>query len=217
MDSLRRIYGDNIPDPNKIVVTRWASDPFTRGSYSFPAVGSTPTDYKNIAESVKGRLFFAGEVTEPDYYGTVHGAYLSGIRAAHEINFSYKWDTIHEKEMFLIIGLSVALAAAWIHILRWRAKMRIASDVLNRNQKIVWRSTVLIVISIVFVAIVYYWLEFNVGAIPDVFDYFKGWDAQCDKLSTLNDTMQYMRLSPEDRAVYDEQFQECIKNKFKLG
>lgn len=217
MDSLRRIYGNNIPEPSKTVVTRWASDPFIRGSYSFPAVDSTPTDFKNIAESVKGRLFFAGEVTEPDYYGTVHGAYLSGIRAAHEINFSYKWDTIHEKEMFVIIGLSVALAAAWVHVLRWRAKMRIALDVLNRNRKIVWRYTILIAVSVVFVVIVYYWLEFSVGAIPDVFDYFRDWDNQCDKLSTLNDTMQYMQLSPEDKAVYYEQFQECITHEFKRG
>jgi monoamine oxidase len=30
-------------------------------------------------------LFFAGEATEGRYFGTVHGAYLSGLRAAKEI------------------------------------------------------------------------------------------------------------------------------------
>ena len=30
-------------------------------------------------------LYFAGEATEQKYFGTAHGAYLSGVRAAEEI------------------------------------------------------------------------------------------------------------------------------------
>jgi monoamine oxidase len=38
-----------------------------------------------LAESIKDRLFFAGEHTEADYFSTVHGAYLSGLREAQKI------------------------------------------------------------------------------------------------------------------------------------
>jgi len=30
-------------------------------------------------------VFFAGEAADPDYPGTVHGAYLSGARAAEQV------------------------------------------------------------------------------------------------------------------------------------
>jgi len=35
---------------------------------------------------VDSRIFFAGEATQRDDFATVHGAYLSGLRAAGEIN-----------------------------------------------------------------------------------------------------------------------------------
>lgn len=31
MDLLRRVYGDSIPDPTVIHVSRWGKDPFSRG------------------------------------------------------------------------------------------------------------------------------------------------------------------------------------------
>jgi len=34
---------------------------------------------------VGDRLFFAGEATIKEYYATVHGAYLSGVREARRI------------------------------------------------------------------------------------------------------------------------------------
>ena len=40
---------------------------------------------KELARAASNRLFFAGEATDSDYFGTVHGAYLSGVRAANEI------------------------------------------------------------------------------------------------------------------------------------
>ena len=39
----------------------------------------------NLAKPVKNRLFFGGEASSEDYPATVHGAYLSGQRAAQEI------------------------------------------------------------------------------------------------------------------------------------
>lgn len=62
----------------------WQSDPFTRGVYSYPRVGGTAAA-KALARPLSGTLFFAGEATEPDEYGTVSGAIASGRRAARAI------------------------------------------------------------------------------------------------------------------------------------
>ncbi len=71
-----------VPDPTGVLITRWAQDPFTFGSYSYLAVGSSNHDRQRLAEPVADRLFFAGEATSTDYAATVPGAYLSGRRAA---------------------------------------------------------------------------------------------------------------------------------------
>ena len=39
----------------------------------------------DVLNEVSNKLFFAGEHTDSDYRGTVHGAYLSGIREADKI------------------------------------------------------------------------------------------------------------------------------------
>ena len=75
----------DVPEPIGHVITRWRADPFARGSYSFLASGASPDDRVALAAPVEGRLFFAGEATETDYPAMVHGAYLSGERAANEV------------------------------------------------------------------------------------------------------------------------------------
>ncbi|GAC1524648.1 MAG: hypothetical protein NVS2B16_33220 [Chloroflexota bacterium] len=70
---------DQIPAPEAWKITRWAADPFTRGSYSHIAPGASGDDYEALAAPVGEHLHFAGEAT-------VHGAYLSGRRAAHEVD-----------------------------------------------------------------------------------------------------------------------------------
>lgn len=85
MSTLRVIYGRDCPEPSGHQITRWASDDFARGSYSFAAVGSTPAMRDDLAAAIDGRVYFAGEATDPTAPGTVHGAYASGIRAAREI------------------------------------------------------------------------------------------------------------------------------------
>jgi len=84
-DSLAATFQTDVPDPVGALITRWGRDPFAHGAYSFPAVGSTPDDRDVLAASVKDRVFFAGEATSTDYFATVHGAYLSGLRAAGEV------------------------------------------------------------------------------------------------------------------------------------
>lgn len=88
--------------PKETVVTRWKSDEWSRGSYSFVAAGSSGNDYDLMASPVAPpsapgmppgnpsqpnppRVFFAGEHTIRNYPATVHGALLSGLREAGRI------------------------------------------------------------------------------------------------------------------------------------
>jgi monoamine oxidase len=85
MEMLRTIYGARSPDPVGWQVTRWNADPLALGAYSFEPPGATLATRAALAEPVAGRLFFAGEATSEDYPATVHGALLSGWRAADEV------------------------------------------------------------------------------------------------------------------------------------
>jgi monoamine oxidase len=85
MKTLRVIYGDAIPEPVGVVITRWSKDPFTFGSYSYIPPFASGADYDALFEPVDDVLYFAGEATHREYPSTVHGAYLSGIAAAEEM------------------------------------------------------------------------------------------------------------------------------------
>ncbi|BAQ60798.1 amine oxidase [Geminocystis sp. NIES-3708] len=84
MKTLRSIFGNSIPNPQDYQLTRWNSDPFTFGSYSYYATGSTPKHRRELAKPIGKRVYFAGEATSLDYPATAHGAYLSGLRVAKE-------------------------------------------------------------------------------------------------------------------------------------
>jgi len=86
MSVLRRIYGPNVPTPRGWLRTSWGSDPFARGSYSSLMPGASPDDYDTLAAPVGAVLFFAGEHTHRQHPATVYGAYLSGLRAAAEVD-----------------------------------------------------------------------------------------------------------------------------------
>jgi len=64
--------------------SRWAHDPFARGSYSHALPGQAG-QRAVLAAPVDGRLFFAGEATSPNFFSTAHGARDSGERAAAEV------------------------------------------------------------------------------------------------------------------------------------
>jgi monoamine oxidase len=64
--------------------SRWAHDPFARGSYSHALPGHAGKRAV-LAAPVDGRLFFAGEATSPNFFTTAHGARDSGERAAREV------------------------------------------------------------------------------------------------------------------------------------
>jgi monoamine oxidase len=64
--------------------SRWAHDPWARGSYSHALPGHAG-DRAALAAPVDERLFFAGEATSPNFFSTAHGARDSGERAAREV------------------------------------------------------------------------------------------------------------------------------------
>jgi CRP-like cAMP-binding protein len=85
MSILFNMFGDHTADPIEIIRTQWTRDPFSRGAYSFIAVGATPTDIEALAEPIADRVFFAGEATYRQHWATAHGAYVSGLREAARI------------------------------------------------------------------------------------------------------------------------------------
>jgi monoamine oxidase len=85
MAQLKTIYGNSIPNPTNMLRTKWGQNINTFGAYSFATNGTTSADFDTMATEINNKLFFAGEHTERDYRGTVHGAYLSGIREADKI------------------------------------------------------------------------------------------------------------------------------------
>ena len=85
MAQLKTIYGNSIPTPTNMLRTKWGQNINTFGAYSFAPNGTTSTDFDTMAKEISNKLFFAGEHTIRDYRGTVHGAYLSGIREADKI------------------------------------------------------------------------------------------------------------------------------------
>ncbi len=85
MASLRKMFGPDAVEPEAVLRPRWLSDPWSRGGYSYPAVGSASEDRGDHARPLGRRVFFAGEATEPVEYGTVHAALWSGEQAAEAI------------------------------------------------------------------------------------------------------------------------------------
>jgi hypothetical protein len=73
-----------VPLPSEAIVTRWRRDPFACGSYSYVGPRTQAGDYDVMARP-HGPLYFAGEATCGTHPATVHGAYLSGLRAAAEV------------------------------------------------------------------------------------------------------------------------------------
>lgn len=97
-----------VPEPVAFLRSRWSSDPFMRGAFSFDSVGATPDLRRALSEPVAGRLVIAGEATSPDAPGTVHGAYAEGIRAARTVA-----ELAAEGDRIAVVGAGIAgLAAA---------------------------------------------------------------------------------------------------------
>lgn len=113
LNILRKFLPSNYNQPSKLVAcicSRWYSNKFTRGSYSFQSDNSfenldqlhepiyTTLVSRNGDEGLKvPRLMFAGEATAGNLYSTAHGAIISGWREAERIKDFYK-----DLELFMI-------------------------------------------------------------------------------------------------------------------
>ena len=82
MSGLKDLLGSDIEkhltDP---LTTGWAADPYSQGAYSAAQTGLSHLRPR-LAEPFDDRIFLAGEHTNVEFYSTVHGAYMSGERAA---------------------------------------------------------------------------------------------------------------------------------------
>jgi monoamine oxidase len=66
------------------LVSAWGSDPLSRGSYSAARPGHASARAL-LAAPVSPQLHFAGEACAVNHYGTLHGAWLSGVAAAQRL------------------------------------------------------------------------------------------------------------------------------------
>ncbi|NXG66834.1 PAOX oxidase, partial [Hemiprocne comata] len=92
---LRTLTGNpDLAAPRSVLRSHWHSAPYTRGSYSYVAVGSSGDDIDVLAQPLPEdpedprplQLLFAGEATHRTFYSTTHGALLSGWREAERLN-----------------------------------------------------------------------------------------------------------------------------------
>ena len=65
-------------------LTAWGPERPIRGSYAYARPGAAGMRAR-LAETVDGRLFFAGEACSPERFTTAHGAYETGAAAAEAI------------------------------------------------------------------------------------------------------------------------------------
>ena len=85
-----------------VEIQRWAEEPLQRGSYSYFPLGARDDDIHRVGQGAafgapgaepgtagSERVFFAGEATVPGLEGSMHGAYLSGIRAVEDIEYAF--------------------------------------------------------------------------------------------------------------------------------
>lgn len=91
-----RLKNQKLPRPSKFYCSRWNSNMFIKGAYSFT---SRKTDHLNgwenvlskpILDETEGKrstnlVMLAGEHCHQQFFSTVHGAFISGIEQAEKI------------------------------------------------------------------------------------------------------------------------------------
>uniref|UniRef100_A0A7S4K7A5 Amine oxidase domain-containing protein n=1 Tax=Odontella aurita TaxID=265563 RepID=A0A7S4K7A5_9STRA len=86
-------FAKHIPDPTYVHMTRWHSDPFSKGSWTFIAKNSglhSMKAFRDNEECMRRNIFFAGEHTCDGSrlgldIGCAHGAWLSGEIVAKQL------------------------------------------------------------------------------------------------------------------------------------
>lgn len=85
LETLRSELNNASITPTAMKIINWGDDPYACGGYSAALVGGAKVR-SQLALPIDNKLFWAGEATAPNNLtATVHGAYLTGKRAAAEI------------------------------------------------------------------------------------------------------------------------------------
>ena len=85
MNILRKMFGNDIPEPESIYITRWSQDKYTLGGpYAHPTKKGTMEDLSIMGQSF-GRIHFGGVDTSKTETETVEAAVLSGLRTSAEV------------------------------------------------------------------------------------------------------------------------------------
>jgi monoamine oxidase len=89
LEALANIFGEPVKRLRELLVEfhhhNWHADPFSLGAYSYLPVNGLELS-RILSRPESETLFFAGEAMSQDHqFGTVHGAYRSGLRAAEEV------------------------------------------------------------------------------------------------------------------------------------
>ncbi|MDQ4215318.1 flavin monoamine oxidase family protein [Microbacterium sp. ASV81] len=97
----------SVPVPTAWMRSTWSTDPYSRGAMSYLPAGAVPQNRKDLAAPILGRVFLAGEATDPDRPGTVQGAIDSGRRVAADVIAAST-----SGERIAVVGAGAAGAAA---------------------------------------------------------------------------------------------------------
>ena len=85
IDQLAALFGSGVRGGLRpLAVSDWSRLEHIGGAYSYALPGRVEAR-GTLARPFDRRLFFAGEATHRDDFSTAHGAYQSGVRAAHEV------------------------------------------------------------------------------------------------------------------------------------
>eukprot|EP00048_Salpingoeca_helianthica_P006267 m.96528 g.96528 ORF g.96528 m.96528 type:complete len:568 (+) comp13946_c0_seq5:410-2113(+) len=79
--------------PDGVAITRWGSDPFALGSYSFVPVGTSAKLATGALRAAQGWVHFCGEATAGEDMQMTQGAVMSGRRVVEEILVSRQLGT----------------------------------------------------------------------------------------------------------------------------
>jgi monoamine oxidase len=84
-DWLASLFGASVNGAiRRSYATRWNAEPFVLGGFSTAAPGEDDAR-RVLMEPLGGRLWFAGEAVHQTHWGTVEGAWESGVRAAEAV------------------------------------------------------------------------------------------------------------------------------------
>ncbi|KAI7892919.1 uncharacterized protein EV154DRAFT_550320 [Mucor mucedo] len=87
---LRKMYGNDIPEPTDFMFPRWHTNPLFRGSYSNWPIGELDEHHANMKAPLNNRVFFAGEALSTEYFGFLQGAWFTGAKAGVDVALCLK-------------------------------------------------------------------------------------------------------------------------------